>query len=113
MPKTKPGKATIHACQFSNKATSMSPLMSPKYFRYTYVIAHNIALCSVASIFHHSLASSTAQQLSQLYPPIVVAIFFTIMANHLHLLDNALKSAYEQDFDWSLFPPNLRQVSQL
>jgi hypothetical protein len=76
MPKAKPGKATIHACQFSNKATSMSPLMSPKYFRYTYVIAHNIALCSVASIFHHSLASSTAQQLSQLYPQIVVAIFF-------------------------------------
>ena len=56
------------------------------------------------------MRSSIAQQLFKLHPQIV---FFTTMANRLDLLDNALKATYEQHMDWSLFPPNLRQVSYL
>jgi hypothetical protein len=75
---------------FQIKRHQCRPLMSPRFPLHLYVLAHNIALCYSPHIFILRTATSTAQQLSQLYPQIVVAIFFTIMANHLDLLYSAL-----------------------
>ena len=34
------------------------------------------------------------------------------MSNRIQLLDNALKSAYDHDIDWTLFPSAMQLVSQ-
>jgi hypothetical protein len=39
-------------------------------------------------------------------------LFKTTMSNHIQLLDNALKSAYDHDIDWTLFPSAMQLVSQ-